>query len=136
MRDRIVIQSSLNAYLHRAARNRAVDMLQRIAADRDLRDHVIRQIEDQLEGDLSRAARLERWGALLEQSMAAMPAQRRRVFEMVRLKGLSYEEAADQLGISRNTVKEHLAKALQFLRKDLIDKGDLVILLFVLQTLF
>lgn len=136
MRDQIAIQSSLSAYLYRACRNHAINSLQRIAADRELRQAVIRRLEAQLDDDLSEAARLQHYEDLLNQSLAAMPSQRRRVYELCRRQGMSYDEAAAVLGISRNTVKEHVAKALRFLRKDLLSRRDLVLLIVLLEKLF
>jgi RNA polymerase sigma-70 factor (family 1) len=48
---------------------------------------------------------------LLEDAISHLSPQRRRVFELCRLQGKSYHETADQLSISKNTVKEHLVKA-------------------------
>ena len=89
-----------------------------------------------MEGDLSEAARMEHYEKLLHQSLESMPRQRRRVFELCRQQGKSYDEAAAELGISKNTVKEHLVKALHFLRKDLLSRRDLVVLIALLEKLF
>jgi RNA polymerase sigma factor (sigma-70 family) len=59
----------------------------------------------------------------LEQVMAtvqAFPAQRRRVFIMHKLDGLSYAEVAAALGISRSAVEKHMMAAL----KQLAEFGD------------
>lgn len=45
-----------------------------------------------------------------------LPPVRKRVFKMSRLEGRSYDEIATELGISRNGVKDHIVKALNFLR--------------------
>lgn len=45
-----------------------------------------------------------------------MPPQRRIVFELSRQEGLKYEEIAARLGISRETVKGHMIKALAQVR--------------------
>ena len=41
----------------------------------------------------------------------AMPETRRRAFVLVRLQGLSHQEAAVQLGISRPAISKHIARA-------------------------
>ncbi len=43
----------------------------------------------------------------------AMPAQRRRVFEMHKLEGLSHGDVAARLGISRSAVEKHIMAALK-----------------------
>jgi len=45
-----------------------------------------------------------------------LPPVRKRVFIMNRIDGLTYEQICQNLKISRNTVKEHVVKSLNFLR--------------------
>ncbi|QEC44715.1 RNA polymerase sigma factor [Pseudobacter ginsenosidimutans] len=54
---------------------------------------------------------------LLQDAISQLPPQRRRIFEMSRNEGLTYEAIASQLGISRETVKVQMVKALSFLRQ-------------------
>ena len=56
-----------------------------------------------------------------------MPAQRRRIFLMSRDEGLSYQEIADILSISRRTVETQIYLAMQEIRKAMF-----VFLLFLL----
>jgi RNA polymerase sigma-70 factor (ECF subfamily) len=53
---------------------------------------------------------------LLEEVIRNMPPQRRRVFELSRKEGLSYNEIAKEMGISLNTVRTHMTFALKELR--------------------
>lgn len=62
-----------------------------------------------------------------------LPPVRRKVFKMSRLEGKSYEEIGDELGISRNGVKDHIVKALNFLRTNF--KADQLLFLILYSML-
>ena len=49
---------------------------------------------------------------LLEQALKQISPQRRRVFELCKLEGKTYEEAAAEMNISKHTVKEYLSGAM------------------------
>lgn len=49
---------------------------------------------------------------LLEQALKRISPQRRRVFELCKLEGKTYEEAAAEMNISKHTVKEYLSGAM------------------------
>lgn len=48
---------------------------------------------------------------LLEEAIAQLSGQKRKVFELCKLQGRTYEEAAEELNISKHTVKEYLSLA-------------------------
>lgn len=60
----------------------------------------------------------------LMQGMEALPPMRKKVFMMSRLEGKSYDQIATELQVSRNTVKEHIVKALNFLRNHFANHQD------------
>lgn len=49
---------------------------------------------------------------LLEQAIKQLPPQRRKVVKLCKLERKTYDEAAAELQISRNTVKDHLSAAM------------------------
>ncbi|MGN6401239.1 MAG: RNA polymerase sigma-70 factor [Flavisolibacter sp.] len=54
---------------------------------------------------------------IIMQGIEKLSVQQKKVFTMSRLEGLSYEEIATQLAISKRTVKFHMILALNFLRE-------------------
>jgi RNA polymerase sigma-70 factor (ECF subfamily) len=116
-RASLVLETTLGAYLHRSARNRALNYLrhERVArlAEPELgaaaaapagTDHQVRRAE------IEAAARA---------AVASLPARCREVFELSRVQGLRYAEIASVMDISVKTVEAQMAKALRVLRERL-----------------
>lgn len=53
---------------------------------------------------------------LVEQAISQLPAKRQTVFRLSKQEGLTYQQIADQLNISSNTVKEHMVQAIKFIK--------------------
>lgn len=68
----------------------------------------------------------ERINTLVEK----LPPQQRQVFRMSREQGLSHEEIAGHLGIMKETVKNHMVRALNTLRSQCGSPGTLLLLWF------
>lgn len=60
---------------------------------------------------------------LIEAGVQRLTPQQKQVFELSRKEGLSHQEIAELLGLSRQTVKGHMVNALNFLRKFLNEQG-------------
>jgi RNA polymerase sigma-70 factor (ECF subfamily) len=55
----------------------------------------------------------------LNKAIDALPPKRQQIFRMSKFEGLTYEEIAEALSISKNTVESHMVKAFKFLRERL-----------------
>lgn len=64
-----------------------------------------------------------------------LPKQQQLVFRLSREEGLSYDEIADRLQISKNTVKNHLIAALKNLRTQ-FSRSDIVYLFLIILSMF
>jgi RNA polymerase sigma factor (sigma-70 family) len=58
---------------------------------------------------------------LIEAAMKRMPEKLREAYEMNRNDGLKYQEIAESLSLSVRTIEVRISRALEFLRKELID---------------
>lgn len=122
-RQTLAIHTSLEAYVFRMAHNLAIDVVKKAADDRRLRTKILMSMS--LRSELQEPLPIElKWhDSLLNEALESLPPQRRRVFQLCRSEHKSYNEVASELGISRNTVKEHMVKAVQSLRSFLQDRG-------------
>jgi RNA polymerase sigma-70 factor (ECF subfamily) len=68
---------------------------------------------------------------LLENAIEQLSPQKRKVVTLCKLEGKTYEEAAGELKISRNTVKEHLQAAMINLNEYIRKKAHIYIVFFL-----
>lgn len=67
--------------------------------------------------------------ALLYKALEKLPEQRRKILELAVFESLSYNQIAEKLNISRNTVKTQIARAYRFLKESL-DPNDFYLFYF------
>ncbi len=70
---------------------------------------------------------------LLQKELEKLPDACRKVFELCVIEGLKYNETAETLGISVNTVKTQIKKAYRILRESLSDSHFLLLFIRKLQ---
>lgn len=73
---------------------------------------------------------------LLNRIIEGLPPQQKQVFRLAKIEGLSYQAIAAQLNISRFTVKNHMAKALQSIRLELKHHIPSIVSVPVILTIF
>lgn len=116
-RHQIEVNSSLPAYLRRMAINEALGYLRRH------KHYEETEFEPQFEpGAGSSAEESYLQGELEERIKAAidtLPPKCRAVFQLSRFEELTYNEIANQMGISIKTVENQMGKALKLLRERL-----------------
>lgn len=66
---------------------------------------------------------------LVNQAVDSLPPQQRRVFKLSKFEGLNYSEISDEIGISKNTVRNHLVSACNYIR--LRFESLILILIFI-----
>ncbi|MEZ5038651.1 MAG: RNA polymerase sigma-70 factor [Saprospiraceae bacterium] len=113
-KDQIFIQSSYLAYLRRAAINKALNYLrdQKIKLD-DFTEVSQLKMSAPLSDEQLNAKELQ---VVIDQAVDLLPERCRLVFVLSRFEQMSYQEIADQMGISIKTVENQVSKALKLLR--------------------
>ncbi|WP_091152318.1 RNA polymerase sigma factor [Mucilaginibacter pineti] len=71
----------------------------------------------------------------IEAAVSKLPKQQQQVYRLCYQQGLKYEEAAEQLKISRGTVQKHMKLALRALREQLKNNISYAALLIILKFL-
>lgn len=116
-KDQLSIKSSYLAYLRRAAINKALNYLrdQKIKLD-DSTTVTQLKLHAPLSDEQLEASELQE---IIDQAVDQLPERCRLVFILSRFEQMSYQEIADQLGISTKTVENQISKALKMLRETL-----------------
>lgn len=128
--------SSFSSYLYTIMRNRILNMLRDIDHEQHLKDVIFAQAIDasvEMEGDVFSNDLMEQ----IAYAMEKLTPRQREIFDMSRNKDMSHKEIAEALGISVNTVQEHISTSLRVMRAYLTGSAgsyaDLLLLLLIIQ---
>jgi RNA polymerase sigma factor (sigma-70 family) len=110
---------SSRALVFRIGRNLALDEKRR---ERVRREFAVREVvAGEPEEDPADRAEIVEYETRFREAFEALTPSRREAVELVRLRGLSHQEAAEALGISKQTVANRMTLALADLRMRLAD---------------
>lgn len=130
-KDQLTLVNDFENYLFILARNHIFDTLRKRSREeqftKQLADHFKQRPDNPEQKLLGKES-----ANLIQQAISNLPEQQRLVYLLSRDKGLRQEEIAEQLGISRNTVRNHMARALQSLREFLQNHTEGLLLLICL----
>lgn len=118
-REQIQINTSLKAYLYRAARNHTLNFLKRQSFERNYHKELVHL--QSYEG-LNATAQEVQYNELelqLKKAIEALPEHCREIFEMSRFEDLTYKEIAEALEVPVRQVHYQISLALKSLRNDL-----------------
>ena len=103
------------AYLHQTARNIAVDAYRR----EDRRDAIALEDFNQRSphsGDPEHAMHAIQLAQSIERALAELPLNCRKIFIWQKIEGLTQQEIAERLGLSKNMVEKYMIRTLRHLR--------------------
>lgn len=126
------ITQSYRSYLFRSVRNRAYNYLANELKKTDSLDTALHQ-ETAASYGPELMMRFEELYAKVDELVATLPPQCRKIFIMNRFEGLKPKDIAEALHLSVRTVEVHIAKALGTLRTGLKDQWLLLLLIWGLE---
>lgn len=106
---------SFSSFLYTMARNRILNHFRDVDIDEKVKSILAQRtpLEDNsIETDLI----YSEYQKILKEAIEALPPQRKKIFNMSREENMSHKEIAAQLGISVNTVQEHISESLRFIK--------------------
>lgn len=114
-REKLSAVESPQKYIFTIARNSALDFLRRASVDTKMRETIwetLSEHQDQEEDEISRSDRTQR----IHEAMHKLSRQKQAVFRLSRIEGLTHDQIALRLSISKNTVKNHIVASVKFIK--------------------
>jgi len=110
----VLLPGSEEGYLMRSVRNRSLNLIAR----KSVKEKVAKLLLDDADAIISEDTdeRLDRVKLLIDN---LEPPVRKLIFRLRYLQGKSYKEVADEVGVSKVTVYNHISQALDWIRKQL-----------------
>ena len=106
-----------------------IDFLRKAAADQRLKEKIWTGLQQIInETELHVAAK--EYNQIIKKALDKLPPQRRLIYQLNKEEGLNYQQIADELHISRHTVKNQLFTAVQSMRRFLSKTGKLFSIFF------
>lgn len=123
-RGRVDTSYSLKAYLFTLSQNYALNYLRhrRVVVANE------REIGEWFESAPGEWNEYEWRLACLAEKLPELPEKQREVLHKCIIEGKKYKEVAEELGVSPNTVKTHITRALKFLRDEIPDNLMMLLL--------
>ncbi|MCO5237439.1 MAG: RNA polymerase sigma-70 factor [Chitinophagaceae bacterium] len=115
-RDWIAEVQNMDAFLHKVAYNKALDFLRIAARNSTLQRLVRHEMASVKEKEADFKVLEQECREIIERAILQLSPRRRKIFTLSRVEGMSYDEIAQQLHLSRNTVRNSMAEAIRSVR--------------------
>lgn len=103
------------AYLFTITYNTIYAYLKKASRNKQLLNSIIGHLT-QIQNVTDETIALHETGKLIYEAVQQLPLQQRTVYVLCKQEGLSYDEIAEHMHLSRNTVRNHLAEAMKTIR--------------------
>jgi RNA polymerase sigma-70 factor (ECF subfamily) len=123
--------NNFEAFLFCVAKNKALDFLRYTQKSKLQQMELWNQMQEMLSSEnADQHILLEETKVAIQDAVSLLSPQRKMVFQLSREYGLTYEQIAERLHLSKNTVRNHLAASLQFIRGHLAANNQMMLFFF------
>jgi RNA polymerase sigma-70 factor (ECF subfamily) len=113
IRDKISEIKSISSFLYRLTENKVIDHLRAAASDQKKKQALWQRMHQSSEPHAGVGIEGAEYHIIMQQAIEQLPPQRRAVYLLSQAEDKPRKEIASLLQISPNTVKNHLAKAVE-----------------------
>ncbi len=127
-RDLINQIENFDSFLFRVAHNKAIDFLRSVSKSPDFRELMWDAMQLRTSEAADAILLRREFEQKVRHAMSLLSEQRRKVFELSREQEITHEQIAYHLGLSKNTVSNHIVEAKRFIRSYLSKNPDIAFL--------
>lgn len=127
----LVADMSLKSLLFTIVRNKCLNTISHIQVKQQVHERLYAKFQEQFENPDFYIGELM---ALASKAIRELPDEYRKAFEMNRFEEMTYNEIAEQTGVSPKTIAYRISQALKILRTELKDYIPLLVWLLYEQT--
>jgi RNA polymerase sigma-70 factor (ECF subfamily) len=124
-RNNILLKTSAKSYLFQSVKNECLNYLKHQNVQESYKTHIANVSTDDFFHDKLEE---EEVNLLVFRTIQSLPPRCRKIFELSRFEGKSFEEIAQELSISKNTIKNQLVNALKHIRQ-VLEKNEILLLI-------
>lgn len=129
-RDKLEDYKLLNSYIFTIAYNSSIDLIRKRINNNKYLEHLKNSASINFTPNIISQIEFNEINNQVEKLIASLPHRQKQVYLLHREDGLSYPEIAEKMGISKNTVENHMVKALRYLRQNM-DKSLFINVLYI-----
>jgi RNA polymerase sigma-70 factor (family 1) len=134
-REQINTGLNFGAYIKKITLNHVLNHLKKVAREKALQEELftyITIIKNSTEDNLLEKELLKTYHEAIEQ----LPTQKKLIYQMSRDQDMSHDEIAQELAISKNTVKNHMVEATKFIRNYVNKNGSVICFIIAASNYF
>ena len=117
------------AWLYRLTENKVIDFLRKASADDRLKKKIWNNLQ-QILNDTEQHLEAKEYNQVIQNAIGQLPPQRRLIYQLNKEEGMDCQQIANELQLSKHTVKNQLTSAVQSVRRFISRYTKLFSLLF------
>jgi RNA polymerase sigma-70 factor (ECF subfamily) len=117
-RHKVENDSSIKSYVFTITYNSAISVLRKKAREEKFIEY-LKSLQELHEEPANAEIEYNELSDKLDRIINKLPKRQREVYHLHKIEGLSYKQIAERLGISVNTIENHMAGALRTIRNNL-----------------
>jgi len=133
-REQINLDLNFDAYIKKITLNHVLNYLKKASRERTLQQEIFNYIEtirNTTEDNVLERELIKTY----DEAISKLP-QKKLIYELSRNEELTHDQIAEKLGISKNTVKNHMVEATKFIRQYVNQHGSIICFLIAYSNYF